>query len=51
MKTISVSGAKYMDGYRVGLLFSDNKKQLVDFAGSKNSSHPQFNRFKKGREL
>ena len=48
MKTISVSGAKYVDGYKVELLFNDNKKQVVDFAGFlENNSHPQFNRYKK----
>jgi hypothetical protein len=48
MKTISVSGAKYVDGFKVELLFNDNKKQVVDFAGFlENNNHPQFNRYKK----
>ena len=48
MKVISIREAKYIDGFKVEVLFSDNKKQVVDFSGFlANNSHPQFNRYKK----
>ena len=48
MKAVSVKGAKYIDGFKVELLYSDNKKNVVDFAGFlKTHSHPQFNKYKK----
>jgi hypothetical protein len=48
MKTISVRGAKYLNAFKVELLFSDNKKKVVDFSGFlKTHSHPQYNKYKK----
>lgn len=48
MKAISVKEAKYIDGFKVELLFSDNKKKVVDFSSFlETHSHPQFNKYKK----
>ena len=39
---------KNIDGFKVELLFSDNMKKIVDFAGFlETRSHPQFNKYKK----
>ncbi|MEO5947333.1 MAG: hypothetical protein ABIP79_11000 [Chitinophagaceae bacterium] len=48
MKIISVREAKYIDGFKVELLFSDNNKKVVDFSGFlKTHNHPQYNKYKK----
>ena len=48
MKSISVKEAKYIDGFKVELLFSDNNKKVVDFSVFfETHSHPQYNKYKK----
>ena len=48
MDTISVKKAKYLDDFKIEILFNDNKKKIVDFAAFLRShSHPQFNKYKK----
>ena len=48
MKTISVSSAVYVDGYKLEVVFNDNKKRVVDFGNFLNThSHPQYNKYKK----
>ena len=47
MKTIAVKEAKYLDGFKIEILFNDNKKKVVDFETFlKSHSHPQFNKYK-----
>lgn len=47
MKTIAVKEAKYLDEFRIEILFDDNKKRIVDFETFLSShSHPQFNKYK-----
>lgn len=48
MKVISVSTAKYINDYRLEIIFTDNKKRIVDFSSFLNThSHPQYNKYKK----
>ena len=47
MKALTIKEAKYVDGFKVELLFSDSKKQMVDFSRFLAShSHPQYNKYK-----
>ena len=47
MDTISVKKAKYLEDFKIEILFNDNKKKIVDFAAFLGShSHPQFNKYK-----
>ena len=48
MKTVTVKEAKYIDGFKLELLFSDNRKKVVDFSVFLQiHSHPQYNKYKK----
>ena len=48
MKTISVKEAKYIDDYKLQIVFSDNRKKHVDFKEFfMTHSHPQYNKYKK----
>lgn len=48
MKAISVKAARYLDGHRLEVVFTDNRKQVIDFAGFlQTHSHPQFNKYRK----
>jgi len=48
MKTISVTNAKYINSYKLEVVFNDDKKKIIDFGDFLNShSHPQFNKYKK----
>ena len=48
MKAISVLSAAYVDGYKLEVVFNDNKKRVVDFGNFLNMhSHPQYNKYKK----
>jgi hypothetical protein len=48
MKAISVVDAKYIDNYVLEVIFSDKKKQTIDFGTFLHThSHPQFNKYKK----
>ena len=48
MKTLSIIEAKYVNGYKVELLFNDRKKTLIDFSDFlQKHSHPQYNKYKK----
>jgi hypothetical protein len=47
MKTIAVSNANYIDGYKIEVVFSDNKKNVFDFGTFLSThSHPQYNKYK-----
>ncbi len=47
MKTIAVSDANYIDGYKIEVVFNDNKKNVVDFGTFLSThSHPQYNKYK-----
>lgn len=48
MKSIAVKEVKYIDNYKLEILFSDEKKRLVDFYEFLSThSHPQYNKYKK----
>lgn len=48
MKNISIVEAKYIDHYKLEVVFSYQKKQTIDFGVFLNAhSHPQFNKYKK----
>ncbi|MDQ6755462.1 MAG: DUF2442 domain-containing protein [Bacteroidota bacterium] len=48
MKSIAVKEVKYVKDYKLEILFSDNKKTLVDFDKFLSThSHPQYNKYKK----
>ena len=48
MKAICVLSAGYVDGYKLEVVFNDNKKRVVDFGNFLNMhSHPQYNKYKK----
>jgi len=52
MKAISVSSAAYIDGYRLEVVFNDNKKSVVDFGNFLSThSHPQYNKYKKAENF
>ena len=52
MKTIAVKEAKYIEGYKLEILFTDDKKKLVDFQQFlKTHSHPQYNKYKKAENF
>ena len=47
MDTISVKEAKYLNDFKIEILFNDHKKRIVDFEAFLSShSHPQFNKYK-----
>ncbi len=47
MDTISIKEAKYLNDFKIEILFNDNKRRIVDFGTFLNShSHPQFNKYK-----
>jgi hypothetical protein len=47
MKIISVKEANYIDGFKVEILFTDDKKSVIDFSiFFLNHSHPQYNKYK-----
>jgi hypothetical protein len=48
MKPIAVKEVKYIDGYKLETVFTDDKKKLIDFQKFlKTHSHPQYNKYKK----
>jgi hypothetical protein len=50
MRVISVKEAKYLNDYKIEILFNDNKKKIVDFGAFLNKhSHPQFNKYKQAK--
>jgi hypothetical protein len=52
MKTIAVKEAKYLDEFKIEIIFNDNKKQVIDFKTFLNShSHPQYNKYKKAENF
>jgi hypothetical protein len=52
MKPISVSNATYIDGYKLEVEFTDNKKSVVDFGAFFNAhSHPQYNKYRKAENF
>ncbi|MBO9571381.1 MAG: DUF2442 domain-containing protein, partial [Chitinophagaceae bacterium] len=47
MKTIAVADARHIDGYKVEIVFNDQKKKVVDFGTFLTThSHPQYNKYK-----
>lgn len=50
MRTLAVTNAEYVDGYRLDIQFSDGTKQLVDFGNFlENHPHPQHNKYRQLR--
>ena len=48
MKTIAVKEVKYIEEYKLEIIFADDKKKVVDFKHFFNThSHPQYNKYKK----
>ncbi|GAA4413360.1 hypothetical protein GCM10023187_41550 [Nibrella viscosa] len=48
MRTLAVTGAEYVDEYRLQLSFSDGTTQVVDFEPFlTNHPHPQHNKYRK----
>jgi hypothetical protein len=48
MKIISVKEANYIEGLKMEILFTDNKKTVIDFSAFfQTHSHPQYNKYKK----
>ena len=48
MKPIAVKEGKYINGYKLEIVFTNNKKRLVDFQEFlQTHSHPQYNKYKK----
>ena len=48
MENIIVKEAKYIEHYLLEIIFTNNKKRVVDFGGFlQTHSHPQYNRYKK----
>ena len=47
MKTISITNANYVEGYKVELYFNDKTQQIVDFGKFLNKyPHPQYDKYK-----
>jgi hypothetical protein len=45
---INVVNAEYVESYKLEILFSNDKKKLVDFSVFlETHSHPQYNKYKK----
>jgi Protein of unknown function (DUF2442) len=45
---INVINASYIEGYKLEILFSNDKKRVVDFSAFlETHSHPQYNNYKK----
>ena len=52
MEQIFVKEADYVEGLVLSLLFSDGKRQQIDFSGFfKNHPHPQYNKYAKESEF
>ena len=48
MKPISVKEVKYIEGYKLEIVFTNAKRKVVDFGQFlKTHSHPQYNKYKK----
>ena len=47
MKVVSVIDAKYLEGYKLQIVFDDSKINIVDFTSFLSThSHPQYNKYK-----
>ncbi|MEI6276656.1 MAG: hypothetical protein WCP08_11740 [Prolixibacteraceae bacterium] len=47
MKTIQIDAAKYLEGYKVEIVFSDKTKKIVDFGNFiLNHPHPVHDKYK-----
>ncbi len=47
MKTISVTNAEYLSGYKIKIHFNDSNEQIVDLENFFSThSHPQYNKYK-----
>jgi hypothetical protein len=52
MKRITVKEVRYIQEYKLEILFTDKKKSIVDFKIFFNThSHPQYNKYKKPEEF
>ncbi len=48
MKTISVKEVKYIEEYKLEIIFTDDKKKVLDFKQFFNThSNPQYDKYKK----
>ena len=46
-KIISIKKAKYIDGYKIALMFNDGKKNILDFKNFiVSSTHPEIQKYK-----
>lgn len=46
MRTLSITQADYIDGYRLDITFSDGTSQIIDFGPFlTNHPHPQHNKY------
>jgi hypothetical protein len=46
MNNISVKKARYLEGYKIKILFSDNTTRIIDFEPFlKENPHPQWNKY------
>lgn len=47
MRTLFITHADYVDGYRLDISFSDGTSQIIDFGPFLiNHSHPQHNKYR-----
>ncbi len=52
MRTISVIGATYIDGFKLNIYFNDGTSQVVDFSKFLNKhDHPQYNKYKNEKKF
>ncbi|MEO6404300.1 MAG: DUF2442 domain-containing protein [Ferruginibacter sp.] len=48
MENIIVKEVRYIESYLLEIIFTNNKKMIVDFGGFlQTHSHPQYNQYKK----
>lgn len=48
MEILSITEAKYLNNFKVEIVFNHKSKKIVDFEEFlKSHSHPQFNKYKK----
>jgi len=46
MNNITVTNAKYIEGYKIKILFSDSTSRIIDFGVFlKENSHPQWDKY------
>ncbi len=46
-KIISITKAKYIDGYKISLIFNDGKRKILDFRDFiLSSTHPEIQKYR-----